>query len=378
MGAEIGGTTMTGFDLLPIGESSVLELAGYFAQWRRAQARNSECRPTTISNPQRVENVNYLRWLLVDNPAREDGDELGICVRDSNGAISGVMLTLPSYFVWSEKRLRGLCSGSFYVNTEARMQGFFIFKKYLHSGGHDFYFATTCGPNSGALWSKLRGRAVPNSDSTFVLPYRAESLLDSFAENRHLHPVLATPLRSAGRVASALAGVMRKTTATWRVAPSRDWERLARLASQHRDPERITNERSARFLEWRYSRDLADHRKEIHVFWDHHGNEGWFALAFGLTGGGRKYRAAELLDLVWPSRTIEFREILAILVAQTVAKSDALYIRERSDLQPFGLRQFAIRLRLPSPRCYVATAARNGGLDPSLFDFAAADGDSCA
>lgn len=369
---------MKGFDLLPIEESSIPEVAGYFAHWRMAQAANSGCRPNASSNPQRIENADYLRWLLVDNPARGDGGELGICVRDSHGAICGVMLTLPSHFVWRGNRLRGLCSASFYVNVEARMQGFFIFKKYLHSGDHDFFFATTCGPNSGALWSKLRGRAVPNSDGTFVLPYRAESLLESFAESRRLHPALATPLRGAGKVASALAGVMRKTTATLRVAPCRDWERLARLASQHRDPERITNERSARFLEWRYNRDLADHRKEVHVFWDRHGNEGWFALAFGLTGGGRKYRAAELLDLVWPSRKIEFQEILSVLVAQTVANSDALYIRERRNLQSIGLRQLAIRLRLPSPRCYVATAGRNGGIDPSLFDFAAADGDSCA
>jgi len=365
-----------GFTLSPIEEDSLAEVASYFSQWRLSQAADSDNAQSRISEEHRIEDITYLRWLLVENPARGDDRQLGICARDQNGALSGVMLTVPSYFVWGDKRLKGLCSSSFFVKAEARTQGFFIFKRYLNSKGPNFFYATTCGSASAALWSKLRGRPVPNSESTLVIPYRMESLLESFAENRNFHPTLVALLRVAGKIGSAFSGTAVRSSQGLRVAPCRDWEKLADLASIHRNPACITNERSANFLEWRYGKNQAGDLKELYRFWDHRGREGWFAIGSSLTGGKKKFSATELLDFVWPREQVDVSELISAVVAQTYATSDALYIRQRLAVRLGGLGRAVIRRRLPSPRCYVSMANGSGTCNASLFDFVAADGDS--
>jgi hypothetical protein len=280
--------------------------------------------------------------------------------------------------VWRGKLLPALCSASFYVNAEARTNGFFILKRYLNCPSYDFFFATTCGTDSGALWSKLRGRPIPGSGCSVVLPNRVESLLESFAENRDFHGALIALLRVGGKIGSAFVRSTRRHSAGFRVAPCRDWEKLFALTKTNGNPDRITNERSAKFLEWRYGRESAGARKEIYTFCDRQGHEGWFAIAFGRLGERKPFPASEVLDFVWPANAMPFCELVSIFVAATSETSDALYIRQRPGMQFRGLRQFGIRLNLPTPRCYVAAAKGQPTPDPALFDFVAADGDSAA
>lgn len=369
---------MSRFEIHTIQEQSLSEVADYFARWRQTEEHRSADQTNGASNPHRIENVAYLRWLLVENPARNGEMNLGYCVRDQKEAIVGAILTFPSHFVRAEKRLQGFCGASFYVNPEARIQAFIILKKFLSAAGKDFYFTTTCNAEAGALWDKFRGRGlpVPNSESIYILPYRIEKLLEAFAENRNFHQGLVSLMRAAGKIGSTLAANSRKSSRGLCVAPCRDWEKLADLARIHRDPEWITNERSARFLEWRYGRNPAGDQKELYRFWDDRGNEGWFAVGSGLVGRRKNIRMTEVLDIVWPRKTADPRQILAAVVRQCASASDALYMRPRIGLPLNQFSRLVLRSKYESAQFYVMAGKGNGALDPSQFDFVAADGDS--
>lgn len=369
---------MSKFEIQAIQEECLPEIADFFVRWRKREEQNSAAPTNGDSNPQRIESADYLRWLLVENPARDGDTPLGYCVRDRKGAIVGAILTFPSYFAHGGKRLKGLCGASIFVNEEARIQGFIIFKKFLSTAGQDFFFSTTCNPDSGALWTKFRGRghAIPNSGSTYILPFRIERLLEAFAENRNFHPGLVALLRTAGKIGSAIVATKMKSSAGLSTEPCRNWEQLAELATMHRNPEWITNERSAKFLEWRYGRALAGDSKELYRFSDKRGSEGWFAIASGLLGRQKKIRVTEVLDIVWPRKTVDPREIVATLAAKSMSSSDALYMRPRNGVALKGFSRLVLRSRYQSPQCYVMAASGNGNLQPAHFDFVAADGDS--
>ena len=368
---------MSRFEIQPIQEQSLSEVANFFASWRKREEQSSAAHPNGDSNPSRIESAAYLRWLLVENPARNGVTDLGYCVRDQNGSVVGAILTFPCEFGRGGKRLKALCGASLFVNNEASIQGFIILKKFLNTAGYDFFFTTTCNATAGALWNKLPGHhAIPNSESTYVLPFRIEKLLEVFAENRKFHPGLAALLQAAGRIGSAIVRVTKKSSRNLKVVPCRDWEKLSDLARMHRNPEWITNERSAKFLEWRYGNSVAGVRKELYSFTDQSGNEGWFAISSGSTGGEKTFQATELLDFVWPDKKVDPREIVSAVVALSSSTSDALYLRPRIGVPLKELSRLVMRRSLTSPQCYVMPGKGNEHLEPAAFDFVLADGDS--
>jgi hypothetical protein len=367
---------MSRFQIQAIQEQSLPEVADFFVRWRKREEQSLAAQTNGDSNPQRIESAAYLRWFLAENPARDCGADLGYCIRDANGAFVGAILEFPSYFVGGGKRLKALCGGSFLVNAEAGIQASIMMKKHLNRAGHDFVFGTTCNSDAGVLLRKLRARPLANSEFMYLLPFRIERLLEAYAANRKFYPGLVAVLRAAGRTGSALVRATMKSAHSLRVAPCRDWEKLAALAGLHRNNEWITNERSAKFLEWRYGQTLATDQKELYCFCDKSGNEGWFAIGSGLAGRGRKILVTQLLDFVWPQEKVDPREIVLAVVAISAVTSDALYIRPRVGVPFEGFSRLLMRRSLGTPQCYVYAANGNEKLEPAQFDFVAADGDT--
>src|SRR5207237_1273448 len=108
----------------------------------------------------------------------------GFCIRDHLGIIQGLTLCFPAAFLTADERIVGLCSSDFFVDLGARTSGFYLFKRYLSSPGYSFFFTTTCIANSAALWEKLGGRAVPNSELEYILPLRLDTLLPALLAGR--------------------------------------------------------------------------------------------------------------------------------------------------------------------------------------------------
>ena len=159
---------MERFEIQPVLSSALPDVAGFLRRWRDNQAEGS-----SVPHPVREGSLSIerrLRWLLVENPVTTDGSQHGFCIRDHLGIIRGLTLSFPAAFLAADQRLLGLCSGSFFVEPQARTLGYYLFKKYLSSPGYSFFFATTCNANSGALWGRLGGCAVPNSETERITP----------------------------------------------------------------------------------------------------------------------------------------------------------------------------------------------------------------
>ncbi|MGH9593931.1 MAG: hypothetical protein ACRD5L_12630, partial [Bryobacteraceae bacterium] len=181
---------MERFEIQPVLPSALPDVADFLQRWRENEAIPRGATESLECIQRR------LRWLLVENPAAMEDSPLGVCLRDDNGVIRGINLAFPAAFLAGDKRLLGLCSGSFFVEPPARSMGFYLFKKYLGSAGYSFYFATTCNAASSALWASLGACPIPDSQTQYILPLRLDVMIPAFVATR-----------TASKLASGLAQI---------------------------------------------------------------------------------------------------------------------------------------------------------------------------
>jgi hypothetical protein len=284
-------------------------------------------------------------------------------------------LNFPNAFVAGDRRLVGLCSGSFYVESQLRTAGFFLFKRYLDSAGYSFYFATTCNANSGIIWEKVGGVAAPNSGTEYILPLRFDVMLPVFLEGRYWRGMASSMGRTLGRCGNLVSGLLRRPANSLRVGPSRDWDKLSDLSQRHRSRELITAERSVPFFEWRYGANSPNHLADVCVFQDVHGNEGWFAIGERMLGRDGHVRSAILLDAVWPRARMHFREILPAVIERATSWADAVFFSPRPGVDYGECSRLIVPRRFEGPRVW-AQAAKGASFDVASLDLVTADGDS--
>lgn len=240
---------MTRFELQPVVRSTLPEVAAFMHRWPSEAAGPPAYSPpleTALSIERR------LKWLLIGNPCATTDATLGYCLRDSLGVIRGINLFFPTPFVCADKRLPGLCSGSFFVEPRARSMGFYLFKRYLRTPGYAFYFSTTCNAASSVLWKGIGGQPVPHSETEYVFPLRLDVVIPAFVARRTSSQVAAGMARICGRSANPILRFLTRPSPKLAVEPCQDWEKLSELFRRHRPPEHITSDRSAALLEWRY------------------------------------------------------------------------------------------------------------------------------
>jgi hypothetical protein len=163
---------MEKFEIQSVSARSLAEVANFLHRWHVERNSNASAQGTIPQDCERLK--KHLHWLLVENPLGASSPPHGFCARNASGVIVGLILCFPHAFIVEDSRLLGLCSGSFFVEQSARMQGFYLFKKYLNHSSCDFYFGTTCNANSGALWKKVGGLPVPQSEKTYVFPLNSK------------------------------------------------------------------------------------------------------------------------------------------------------------------------------------------------------------
>src|ERR1700681_675835 len=127
---------MERFEIQPVLGSALPDVARFLCRWRDRDEDSSAQRAVREDS---MSLEKRLRWLLLENPVTTDSSH-GFCVRDHQGLIRGITLCFSSAFLAAGQRLLGLCSGSFFVEPQARMLGFYLFKKYLRSPGYSFFF----------------------------------------------------------------------------------------------------------------------------------------------------------------------------------------------------------------------------------------------
>jgi hypothetical protein len=316
---------MPGLDIQPLGCSDLPEVAVFLRRWHDA---NGETPANGAVRRESSSIEGCLKWLLVSNPVQSNVPSHGFGARDGAGVVKGLCLNFPGAFLAGDRRLLGLCSGSFFVEPEVRTAGYFLFKRYLSTPDYAFFFATTCNSNSGVLWERLGGTVGPDSQTEYILPLRYEVMLDAFLEKKKWGRMGNSLARILGRCASGFRKIV-QTSGHLSVESCRDWDKLAALSERYRNQNWITSDRSAEFLKWRYGAGSPNESADVCLFRDSSGNEGWFATGKRRFGRNGPIDATILLDAVWPPSSMSFRLILPALYRRIAGNSDALYLPPR-------------------------------------------------
>jgi hypothetical protein len=358
---------MEKFGIEPVFPQTLSEIARFLLKCRAPDVPSQSASEIAAKDVADVE--HRVRWLLLDNPAAKHAEPLGFSARDGDGNIRGLTLCFPAFFRQEEKRIAGLGSGSFFVDPAMRSAGFFLFKKYIARSGYSFYFATTCNLASAPLWQQLGGTAVPGSEIELVVPLKLDTVVANRVARRFPGTVATEIARLGGRCATPLFGLLSRSNAQIKVESCGDWEKLAALSRQHSRPDRLTSERSAEMLSWRYGPNSPMPSGDAYLIQDAQGNEGWFALSGVATRTADKVIGCTLLDAIWPSEKIRFRDILPQIIRMAPVRADAISIRCKADFDFTSAWRWFHRRRLASPRTYIIVAKGMPSVDVELFDY---------
>jgi hypothetical protein len=272
-----------------------------------------------------------------------------------------------------DRRLLGLAAGNFFVDATARVQGFFLLRRFLNMQDADFWYANSCNRQSGSLWAKCGGIMVPESDVEYLFPFRFGPLAYELAIRKEWPQPLAGLLRAAGAL-TTLVAAPRRPKNRFSLEYCVDLERLAQIAECHRDPQLLQPDRSIAYLQWPYgslpaSPGSEDSQRVIYRFSDQVGTEGWFVLNFGRRGRQEQIRSARLADVVWPSKRLSFADVLPAIIEVAYPRADVLSIRGRVGLAlhdgVLGLR----RRTLLAPEGFLVSRAPETGELVKLADF---------
>ena len=358
---------MEPFEIQPIASFALPDVANFLSKWRDDENESSSAQGVFCEDSQSI--VRRLRWLLLENPVVTDNVPHGYCIRDPLGSIRGLTLCFPAAFLAADQRLLGLCSGSFFVEPEARTLGYYLFRKYLSSRGFSFFFATTCNANSGPLWRKLGGCAVPNSETEHILPLRLDVMLPALVSVRTSSGVASETARLLGRCANPVLRLLARQSTELTIEPSRDWQKLSELFRRHRVADWITSDRSPEFLQWRYGETSPQRPCDIYLFRDRRGNEGWFALGNVLRGRHGQIRGTVLLDAIWPQEKLSFRDIFREILRLVAGKADAIFFRPRPGLDYCEYSRWVIPRRSDPPPAFVITRRGDPPLSVASLDY---------
>jgi hypothetical protein len=362
---------MPSYQIHPFDEPSVPEIGSFLVRSIDALRNLPEAGSDDghLSSYQPESQPDY-RWLLdEDNPYRQDGIPAGEILRDGHGVIVGMIGYHPTRFRFGDRYPLGLGAHNFYVDPSARMQGFTLFRRYLNNPRADFCFSTTCNVNSGPLWAKCGAAPLPGSDSEYILVFRHGPVLEELARKRRVPRALALALRAAGPMASLVMGP-RRTRSPLKPQWCDDWDRLAAIADQTRDPKRLTPERSAAVLRCRYQAMSRNAKSSgapdgAYSFTTPSGREGWLSVSVSPRGSHNQIQSMNLLDLVFSPGSVELSEILRAVIELAKPRADVLTIRDRSS---WGLRSGLLGFRrreLPAAEAFVFTQSRSALPQPA-------------
>lgn len=339
---------MAGYTFKSITEDNLAEVAAFLFQQQEATSREdrTQARPAG----------DNLRWLLA-NPHQSPDLPLGLMLSTTEGKMAGMILSVPRLYWLGEERLLGLAAGDFFVDSSARLQGFFLLRRFLATGGVAFWYANSCNRQSGPLWAKCGAAMVPESDVEYLLPIRHGPLAEELVLRKNWPAAIGTILGRLGPLADLVVGP--RTSRHFKVEYCTDLDRLAAIAGRCRDPKYLQPDRSEPYLTWLYGSlpavATSDQTKTLHTFRTAAGLEGWFAVQHDRRGHREQIRTTRLVDVVWPSDQLAFTDILPAILEVALPRSDLISIRGRVGL---GLNHRVAGLRrrhLLAPEGYLVS-----------------------
>jgi hypothetical protein len=316
---------MAGYDFKPITAENLAEVAEFLHQQQEITSQDdwTQARPSG----------DDLRWML-GNPDLKPDVPLGMILANTDGCTAGMILSIPRLYRLGDQALLGLAAGDFFVDASARLQGFFLLRRFLATGGADFWYANSCNRQSGALWAKCGAAMVPDSDVEYLLPIHVGPLAQEMAIRKSWPAALGAALLALGPLADLVALPRRRNRLTLEYCS--DLELLAAIAERCRNRRLLQPDRSVPYLNWLYgalpAAELGDQPLRVYLFRGPTGDEGWFSVAQDRRGRKDQIRTTRVLDVVWPAERMTFADILPALLDVARRRSDLLSIRGRVGL----------------------------------------------
>jgi hypothetical protein len=316
---------MAGYDFKPISAENLAEVAAFLYQQQEITSREdwTQARPSG----------DDLRWML-GNPHLRSDLPLGLILSSTEGKTAGMILSIPRLYRIEDETLLGLAAGDFFVDALARLQGFFLLRRFLATGGVDFWYANSCNRQSGPLWAKCGAAMVPESDVEYLLPIHVGPLAQELAIRKNWPAAFGAALRAASPLADLVAVARPRNSLALDYCT--DLDRLAAIAERCRNRQLLQPDRSVAYLKWLYGSlrepEAADQTRRIYRFRSTAGDEGWFAVAHDRRGRTDQIRTTRVLDVIWPVDRMSFRDVLPALVEVARQSSDLLSIRGRIGL----------------------------------------------
>ncbi len=345
--ARLDTLPMAGLTFKPIHPEDLPEVAAFLHEQQEIASRDD----LTQAAPDNNDLTGFQK-----DPDLSPGMSMGETLRDSEGKIRGMILGIPRMYRLGSQRLLGRAAGNFYVDASARLQGFFMLRRFLGAPGFDFYYANSCNRQSASL-GQVRRTNGPGVGCRVSLTFQTGPACRRMGEPQEMAP--GGRGRPQGRRAPRHpGGRARRPKHQFTLEYCVDLERLAVIADRNRDPELLQPERSVAYLKWVYgsmpkSPNTAEISGVMYRFADPAGREGWFVLRFEPRGHKHQIRSARLVDVVWPFQHLAFIDVLPAIIEVAKNRSDLLSIRGRVGLgihdRSLGLRRRA----LLSPEGYV-------------------------
>lgn len=297
---------------------------------------------------------SHLQHRLASNPACIDDVPLGYCVRSDGQRIVGTLLIYPWRFRCGAQQLLALGTGALFVDSVARMQGFLLFRRFLSCKQASFWYAVTCNLASGMLWRKANAAPIFGTHREFLLPIQIEPLLQEFLLRKGLGPKAARLIALGSRVINP---VFRPRIARARLGlvQCADWERIAHIAEDNRDPALVVCDKSVEYLRWTYELCQARvSRPRLYRFDAGRGREGWCSLSARQRGKLNQIRTLSISDWSIPT-AFDFRLLLRTVASIAIeqGETDVVVVRGRAGL-PFPVTESPFRPRdFPGPTGYL-------------------------
>jgi hypothetical protein len=256
---------------------------------------------------------------------------MGYWVRDEEtGTPVGMILVYPWLLRYQGVRLNGASAGTLFVQTEAKMQGFYLFRRFLAMKGVQIFFSNTCNAVAGALWARSGAAPVPDTEHELLLPLRPSAFVEELAERRF-----------GRRWVSRLAGALTQP-AGWllpgklprnrlRFTLCSDWEKLSALADRVLADDLLQTDRTPAYLRWIYDpAAAADDGPWVFIVQNSNGTElGWVSVQPEIRGYRQQIRGLVLADVVAHRGTLGVAEIYSGILEQLERRWDALRVRGR-------------------------------------------------
>lgn len=168
-----------------------------------AQFLERNRRPGEAPAPPPFPSEQRLRWLLLENPARQPDIPLGWFLRNESGDVVGSLICTHLRVGVKEFSSPCIMCCKFYVDQPYRGMGMQLFRRYVHECGAYPLLATSANTASGRIFQRFDAYEIEQTDHTMLGGARPAPLAEELIHRR-------TGLAKAARILALPAGMVRR------------------------------------------------------------------------------------------------------------------------------------------------------------------------